>query len=59
MEETPYKSAKEEAGCVPHLAMKEHPCHVTITLMPLKPIIGQTTYNGAASGFEVKSQQHS
>ena len=28
MEETPYKSAKEEAGCVPHLAMKEHPCHV-------------------------------
>ena len=43
----------------PHLTTKEQPCHVYNVLMPPKQIIGQTiTYNGAASGFKVKSWRY-
>ena len=39
---------------VPHLTMKEHPCHACSDSMPLKQIIGHAT----ASGFEVESWRH-
>ena len=51
---------KRRVGTLSSVTMKEqHPCHVYSDSMPLNQIIGQTiTYNGAASGFEVKSRWH-
>ena len=44
---------------LPHLIMKDHPCHVYSESMPWKQIVGKTiTYNGAINSFEVKSRAH-